>query len=104
MHSTNWGDGEKKEGRKLYSSKNNSMEDLLGNEENGYPDLDLTKTIIVTNEPSDFHKKNPIKRKSWKRSMRNQWRTYKIQLAGKYKKHSRSFKTPQINLRRHRNN
>jgi hypothetical protein len=38
--------------------KNNSIEDLVGNEENGYPVPDPNKTMInVTNEPSDTHKK-----------------------------------------------
>jgi hypothetical protein len=39
MHSTNWGEDEKKKGRKLPSTKkeNNSIEDLVENEENGYP-------------------------------------------------------------------
>jgi hypothetical protein len=37
LHITKWSNGKKK-GRKAYSSKKkNSMEDLEGNEENGYP-------------------------------------------------------------------
>jgi ElaB/YqjD/DUF883 family membrane-anchored ribosome-binding protein len=57
LHSTNWSNGEKKEW-KLHSSKNNSIEDLVGNEENGYPVLDSNKTVInAINDPSDAHKK-----------------------------------------------
>jgi cell division ATPase FtsA len=53
--------GEKKR-RKLHSSKKNSMEDLVGNEENGYSVLDPQKTMInVTNEPSDTYKKKSLK-------------------------------------------
>jgi hypothetical protein len=38
--------------------KNNPIQDSVGNEENGYPVLDLNKTMIyVTEEPSDTHKK-----------------------------------------------
>jgi predicted transcriptional regulator len=38
--------------------KNNSIEDLVGNEENEYPVPDLNKTMInVTNELSDTYKK-----------------------------------------------
>jgi hypothetical protein len=46
--------------------------------------------INVTNEPSDTTK-NPSKRKSWKRSLRNAWRRYRTQLTGKYKMHLRNF-------------
>jgi hypothetical protein len=39
---------------------NNSIEDLVGNEENGYPVFYLNKTMInFTKEPSDVHKKIP---------------------------------------------
>jgi hypothetical protein len=49
--------------------KNNSIEDSVGNEENGYPVPDPNKTMInVTEETSDAHKKNPSKRKSCKKS------------------------------------
>jgi hypothetical protein len=77
----------------------------VGNEENGYPVPDPNKTMInVTNEPSHANK-NPSKKVSWKKSLRNSWRSYKTQLTRKYKMHSRNFKTLQIkNLRRHRNN
>jgi hypothetical protein len=83
---------------------NNSMEDLVINDENGYPVPDSNKTMItVTNELSDAHKKSP-KRNSWTKSLRNSWRNYKTQLTRKYKMHSRNIKTPQINtMRRHRN-
>jgi hypothetical protein len=40
--------------------RNNSTEDLVGNEENGYPVPDPNKTMInVTNEHSKAHKKIP---------------------------------------------
>jgi hypothetical protein len=40
--------------------ENNSIEDSVGNEENGYPDPDPNKTMInVTKKPSDaYQKKN----------------------------------------------
>jgi hypothetical protein len=37
----------------------------------------------VTNELCDAHKK----RKSWTRTFRNSWRSYKTWLTGKYKMH-----------------
>jgi hypothetical protein len=40
LHSTKWSDGKKK---KSHSSKNNSIEDSVGNEENGYPVPDPNK-------------------------------------------------------------
>jgi hypothetical protein len=46
LNNTNWSNGDKKKGRKLYSSKKekiNSIEDLVGNEENGYPVPDPKK-------------------------------------------------------------
>jgi hypothetical protein len=52
------------------------MEDLVRNEETVCPVPDPNKAKInVTNEPSDAHK-NPPKKKSWKRSLRNSWRRY----------------------------
>jgi hypothetical protein len=43
--------------------KNNSIEDSVGNEENGYPVPDPNKTMInVTKEPSDTYKKIPQRR------------------------------------------
>jgi hypothetical protein len=43
--------------------KNNSIQDSVGNEENGYPVIDLNKTSInVTKEDSNAHKK-PTKKK-----------------------------------------
>jgi hypothetical protein len=36
--------------------KKQSMKDLVGSEENGYPIPDPNKTIVnITNEPSDAH-------------------------------------------------
>jgi hypothetical protein len=39
------------------TQKTNSIEDLMGNEENRYPVPDPNKTMInITNEPSNTHK------------------------------------------------
>jgi hypothetical protein len=66
----------------------------VGNEEKI---LDPNRTMInITNKFSDAHKKNPSKRKLWKRSLRNSWRNYKTQLTRKYKSHSRNIKTSQM--------
>jgi hypothetical protein len=47
--------------------KNNSIQDSVGNEENGHPVPDSNKTMInVIKEPSDAHKKSS-KKKSWKK-------------------------------------
>jgi hypothetical protein len=57
LHSTKWINRKKKEW-KLLSSKNNSIEDSVGNEENGYSVPNANKTMInVTKEPSDAHQK-----------------------------------------------
>jgi hypothetical protein len=53
--------GRRREGN-YTPQKNNSMEDLVGNEGNGYPVSDPNQTMInVSNEPSDTHKKIPHK-------------------------------------------
>jgi hypothetical protein len=76
LHSTNWNEGEKKKGRKLHSSKHNSIEDLVGNEENAYPVLDSNKTMInITKTPSDAHRQS-LKEESCKRLLTNSWRIY----------------------------
>jgi hypothetical protein len=41
LHSTTWSNGKKKKG--LFSQKNNSILDSVGNEENGCPVLDPNK-------------------------------------------------------------
>jgi hypothetical protein len=57
--------------------KNNSIHDSVGNEENGYLVPDPNKAMInVTKEPSNSHKKKPSNWKSWKKSLRNSWRSY----------------------------
>jgi hypothetical protein len=96
--------GKRREGN-YTPQKNNSIEDLEGNEENGYPVPDPKKTLInITNEPSDSHKKKISKKKSWKKSLRNSWKRYKTWLTRMHKIHSRNFKTPKIrNRRTHRN-
>jgi hypothetical protein len=80
------------------SSKNNSMQNSVGNEENAYSVPYLNKTMIsVTKEPGNTHITLSMK-KSWKIPLRNSW------LKRMYKMHSRNFKTLQIkNFRRHRN-
>jgi hypothetical protein len=45
--------------------KNNSIQDSVGNEENGYPVPDLNKMINVTKELNDAHKKT-LKEEIWK--------------------------------------
>jgi hypothetical protein len=45
--------------------KNNSIQESMGSEGNGYPVPDLNKTMInVAKEPSDTHRKKPSKKKS----------------------------------------
>jgi hypothetical protein len=59
LHSSKWSDGRRRDGN-YTPQKNNLIENLVGNEENGYPIPDPNKTMItVTNEPSDAHKKIP---------------------------------------------
>jgi hypothetical protein len=49
----------RRDGNYIPQNKKNSIDDLVGNEENGYPVPDPNKTMInVTNEPSDIHKKS----------------------------------------------
>jgi hypothetical protein len=58
------------------SQNNNSIQDSMGNEENGYPVPCPKKAMInVTKKPTDAHKKCS-KRKSWKKSLRNSWSRY----------------------------
>jgi hypothetical protein len=57
--------------------KNNSIEDLVRNEEMDMQFLTPNKTMInFTKEPCDAYKTNPSKRKSWEKSQRNSWRRY----------------------------
>jgi hypothetical protein len=63
LHSTKWSNGKKKKGWKLLSSKKNTIQDSVGNEENEYTISDLNKTMInVIKEPSDTYIKKPQKR------------------------------------------
>jgi hypothetical protein len=56
--------------------KKKLTQDSVGNEENGYPVPDPNKAMItITKEPSYAHKKT-LKRKSWKKSLRNSWGRY----------------------------
>jgi hypothetical protein len=42
--------------RRRRKKQNNSIQDSVGNKENGYPNPDLNKTMInVTKKPSDIH-------------------------------------------------
>jgi hypothetical protein len=93
--------GRRREGN-YTPQKHSSIEDLLGNEENGCFVPDPNKTMInVTNEPSNTHKKSlkeEIMEEVTEKLME------KMQLTRKYKMYSRKFKTPQIkNFRRNRN-
>jgi chromosome segregation ATPase len=68
----------------------------MGNKENEYPVPDLNRTrISITNELNGTHK-NLSKRKSWTRSLRNSWRSYKTCLTRKHNMPSKNMKTPQI--------
>jgi hypothetical protein len=63
---------------------NNSIEDLVENEENEYSVPNPNRTMInITNELSDTHKKNLSNWKLWTRSLRNSWRNCKTWLNGK---------------------
>jgi hypothetical protein len=95
---------ERRRDRNHSPQKNNSIEDSVGNEENGYPVPDPIKTMInFTKEQIDTHKKT-LNRKFWKKYLRKLWRRYKTWLTRMYKMHSRNFKTPKMNnMRRHRN-
>jgi hypothetical protein len=86
--------------------KNNSIKDLVGNEQNEYPVPDTKRTIInITNELNGTQQKHLLKRKLWTRSLRISWNSYKTWLNRKCNLHSRNIKTPQIKyFRRHRNN
>jgi hypothetical protein len=46
LHSTKWSNGKKKKGWKALSSKKNSTQDSMKNEENGYKVPDINKTLI----------------------------------------------------------
>jgi hypothetical protein len=50
--------GRKRPGNPTPQKTSNSIEDLVGNEENEYPVPDLNRTMLVmTNESNDIHKK-----------------------------------------------
>jgi hypothetical protein len=48
LHSIKWSNGKKKKEWKPFSSKNDSIQDSLENEENGYPVPDINKTIKMS--------------------------------------------------------
>jgi small-conductance mechanosensitive channel len=55
LHSTKWSNGKKK-GWETTHLKKNSIQDSVGNEENGNPVPDPNKTMInVSKEPIDIH-------------------------------------------------
>jgi hypothetical protein len=83
-----------------FSLKNNSIQDLVVNEENGYPVPDLNKTMTnVTKEHSVAHEK-PSKKKYQKKTLRNSGRKYETWSTRIYKMYSRYFKTPKISIMR----
>jgi hypothetical protein len=55
---------------------NSSIQNSVGNEENGYPVHDLNKTMINLTEELSNDNKKPSKKKSEKKSLRNSWRRY----------------------------
>jgi hypothetical protein len=97
-----WGE---KEGMKTaLLKKNSSIQDLVGNEENGYSAPNSNKTTVnVTNEPIVAHK-NTLKEEILQESLKNLWRRYSTWLTQMYNMNTRSFKTPKIKkMRIHRN-
>jgi hypothetical protein len=64
--------GRRRDGNHYTLQKKKKKEDLVRNEENCYSISDSNKTMInVTKEHSDIHKKNPSRRISWRKSLRN---------------------------------
>jgi hypothetical protein len=55
LHSTKWSDGKKKKGRKLHFLRKNSIQDSVGNEENGYPVPDPKKAMINVQQHPQKH-------------------------------------------------
>jgi hypothetical protein len=55
---------------------NNSIQDLVESEENGYPLPDLNKTMLNVLMNPVIPTNYPSKRKSWERSLRNSWKRY----------------------------
>jgi hypothetical protein len=100
----NWSMGKRREGNNT-PQKKNSIEDLVGNEENGYPVPDPNKTMTnVTNEPSDTHKTS-LKEEIMEEVTAKLMEKILNMVNQKVQDAPRNFKTPQIkNLRRHRNN
>jgi predicted house-cleaning noncanonical NTP pyrophosphatase (MazG superfamily) len=91
----------KKKRWKSFSSKNNSIQDSEGNEDNGYPVLDPNKTKINdTKELSNTHR-NTLKEEIPQEITENFMEKIYNALNQMYKIHSRNFKTPKIkNTRR----
>jgi hypothetical protein len=86
--------GKRSRNGKHSPQKNNSIQDSVGNEENGYTVPDSNKTMInVIKKPSDTHRKS-LKEESSKKFIKKRL----------YKMHSKNFKTQKVkNMRRHRN-
>jgi hypothetical protein len=98
-------DGKKKKGWKPFSpSKNNLIQDLEGNEENGYPVPDSNNTKINdTKETNNVHK-NTFKEEILQVITENLMEIILDMINQTYKRHSKNFKTLKIkNMRRHRN-
>jgi hypothetical protein len=76
--------------------KKNSLQDSVGNEENGFPVPDLNKTMInVTKEPNDTHIKT-LKEEILEDITEKFMEKIIDMLTRMYKMHSRNFKTPNI--------
>jgi uncharacterized FlaG/YvyC family protein len=86
--------------------KKNSIQDLKGNEENGYLVRDLNKTMMnVTKELNYAHekKKKNLKQEIWE-NRSEEFIKKILDMVRTYKMHSRNFKTPKINnMKWHRN-
>jgi hypothetical protein len=97
--------GRRRQGNSTPQKTNNSLEDLVGNEENEYVAPHPNRMIItMSNEFIDTHKEM-LKEVIKKSSLRYSWRSFKRRLKRTYKINSENIKTTQIkNLRRQRNN
>jgi hypothetical protein len=84
----------RREGNYTPQKKKNSIQNVVGNKENGYPFPDSFNTMINVSKETSDTLKNSSKSISWKRSLRNSWRTCKTWLTRKYKIHLKNFKSP----------
>jgi predicted house-cleaning noncanonical NTP pyrophosphatase (MazG superfamily) len=86
------------------SSINNSIQDSVGNDKNGYPGPSLNKTKVnVTKKPNDNHIKT-LKEEILEDISEKFMKKIPDMLTGISKIHSRNLKTPKIKyMRRQRN-